>query len=44
MFKFPQDAKVHFQCDALLCRENCDEPDCENIRSDSREYELDGYS
>nr|XP_027196716.1 uncharacterized protein LOC113791176 isoform X3 [Dermatophagoides pteronyssinus] len=44
MFKFPHDSKVHFQCDALLCRDNCVEPDCENIHSDKREYELDGYS
>lgn len=43
MFKFPEDAKMHFQCDALLCRENCDEPDCEGT-SKRREYELDGYS
>ncbi|KAH7636420.1 zona pellucida-like domain containing protein 1 [Dermatophagoides farinae] len=46
MFKFPQDSKVHFQCDALLCRENCVEPDCEHTGStnDDREYELDAYS
>ena len=46
MFKFPQDSKVHFQCDALLCRENCAEPDCEHTGStnDDREYELDAYS
>lgn len=43
MFKFADEAKVHFQCDALLCRENCDEPDCEGT-SKAREFELDGYS
>lgn len=43
MFKFPDEAKVHFQCDALLCRDDCDEPDCEGT-SKAREYELDGYS
>lgn len=43
MFRFPHESKVHFQCDALLCRENCDEPDCEGT-SKTREYELDGYS
>lgn len=43
MFKFAEEAKVHFQCDALLCREGCDEPDCEGT-SKAREFELDGYS
>lgn len=43
MFKFPEESKVHFQCDALLCRENCDEPDCDGVLK-NREYELDGYS
>lgn len=43
MFKFADEAKVHFQCDALLCREGCDEPDCEGT-SKAREFELDGYS
>lgn len=43
MFKFPEDVKVHFQCDALLCRDGCDEPDCEGT-SKARELELDGYS
>lgn len=43
MFKFAEDVKVHFQCDALLCRENCDEPDCDGTLR-RRELELDGYS
>lgn len=45
MFRFADEPKVHFQCDALLCREGCDEepPDCDGSTK-RREYELDGYS
>jgi hypothetical protein len=29
MFKFPDSNRVHFQCDIVICKGDCDEPDCE---------------
>jgi hypothetical protein len=30
MFKFPEVNKVHFQCDIILCKDGCPEPQCNN--------------
>ena len=45
MFKFSDDAKVNFQCDAIICRDGCDEPICDQDKSkDLPEVELEGYT
>ena len=44
MFKFSDEPKVNFQCDAIICRDGCDEPICDLKRTQEQpEVELDGY-
>ena len=33
MFKFPESNKLHIQCDIILCRGGCPEPQCNGERS-----------
>lgn len=30
MFKFPQGNKLHIQCDVILCKEGCSQPECDS--------------
>jgi len=35
MFKFPDSNRVHFQCDIVICKGDCDKPDCEESTEES---------
>jgi len=37
MFKFPDSNRVHFQCDILVCKDDCEEPICgANVTAENR--------
>ncbi len=44
IFKFPDSAKMYIQCDAILCRGGCQEPQCDSQSIKGRDLALDGYS
>merc|ERR1719320_532736 len=35
MFKFPDSNRVHFQCDIVICKGDCDQPVCEDPTQES---------
>ena len=44
MFKYPETNKINIQCDAVLCRGGCQEPQCDDQNFKGRDLALDGYS